>query len=292
MGDQSPVVVLGRRGQVASELSRRAAAHGFKAICYGRGDIDIGDSEAVRGAVRNDGAVAIINASAYTAVDKAESEPAQARFLNCDVPALLADICRDCGIPLLHVSTDYVHDGTKSAPYRETDPTGPLGVYGRTKLEGEEEIRSRHERHLILRTSWVFAANGTNFVKTMLRLAAARPELRIVDDQTGGPTAAADIADTLLTMLGKTMQGGRAWGTYNYSGEPVVSWCGFAREVFRQAEIPVSVIPISTSEYPTPAARPRNSVLDCTCIFETFDIAQPDWRSSLAKVLSELKEQT
>ncbi|MGR3540303.1 MAG: SDR family oxidoreductase, partial [Hasllibacter sp.] len=201
--------------------------------------------------------------------------------------AALARACADLGVPFLHVSTDYVFDGGGERPWREDDPTGPLGAYGRTKLEGEDGVRAAGGAHAILRTSWVFSAHGANFVKTMLRLSETRDALSVVDDQVGGPTPASGIAATLLAMAA-AMRAGQGGGTYHYGGIPATSWAGFARETFRLAGRRVAVTGIPSRDYPTPAARPLNSRMDGTRLAADFGIEPPDWRAGLAAVLAEL----
>jgi dTDP-4-dehydrorhamnose reductase len=233
-----------------------------------------------------------INAAAYTAVDRAEQEPALAFAVNRDGPAHLAAACARSNIPLLHISTDYVYDGAKIDPYVEDDPTTPLGVYGASKLAGDEAVRRLLPRHLILRVSWVFGIHGHNFVKTILRLARERQELRVVADQYGGPTFAGDIADTLLDLAGRIAEidARDAWGVYHYCGEPVTTWHGFASAIIELARaresLPVkTVTAITTTDYPTPAARPVNSVLDCAKLAARFGIRPRPWRAGLEALL-------
>ena len=285
MSGPLPILVLGRSGQVAQMLARRAAQENALVMLRGRGEIDLLDQAAIMGAIRDVGAATVINAAAYTAVDKAESEPEAAWRLNTQAPGVMAEACRACGVPLLHVSTDYVFDGSKTAPYLETDVTAPLGVYGQTKLAGEKAIQERYSRHIVLRTSWVFSDLGTNFVRTMLNLGRSRPLLKIVDDQVGGPTAAGDIAQALLTIARHVARRDDLWGIYNFAGAPEVTWCGFAREIFHQAGLTPVVEPIATREYPTPAKRPANSILDCSRIAANFGLPQPDWRLALAEIV-------
>jgi dTDP-4-dehydrorhamnose reductase len=245
------------------------------------------------------GPILVINAAAYTAVDRAESESDLAHAVNGTAVGVLAGACARRGIPLVHLSTDYVFDGSGERPWREDDPTGPLGVYGASKLAGEASLREAGGPHLLLRVSWVFGQEGANFVRTMLRLGAQRPALQVVTDQVGGPTSAESIAAALLT-LAEPMSGDRSpldpsarfpWGTYHYAGEPVVSWFGFASEIFRQAvelglvdRVP-ELTSIPTSAYPTPASRPGNSRLDCGRFRQAFGLPLPDWRSDLRTCL-------
>jgi dTDP-4-dehydrorhamnose reductase len=234
----------------------------------------------------------VINAAAYTAVDRAESEPDAAWAANCTGPARLAAACREAAIPLIHISTDYVFDGSKAGTYREDDPVNPLGVYGRSKEAGDRAIREALAEHVILRTAWVYSAHGHNFVKTMLRLAGERPVLRVVADQTGSPTSAADIAAAIAGVVRRLAAGGAQWGTYHFVGAGAVTWHGFAEAIFGLAAPwrgpPPRVEAITTADYPTPARRPANSVLDCRYIGEAFGITPRPWREALADVIREL----
>jgi len=278
------IVVTGAKGQVGWELVRRASACGHEALAWDVDELDIGDAEAVAAALATSGAEIVINAAAYTAVDRAEQEPALAFAVNRDGPAHLAATCARLHIPLLHISTDYVYDGAKRVPYVEEDPTTPLGVYGASKLAGDEVVRQLLSRHLILRVSWVFGIHGHNFVKTILRLAREREELRVVADQYGCPTFAGDIAATLLALAGRVaeMDTNAAWGTYHYCGEPATTWHGFASAIVEQARTrePLavrSVNAITTADYPLPSPRPVNSVLDCAKLTERFGIRPAPW---------------
>ncbi len=236
---------------------------------------------------------ALLNAAAYTAVDKAESEPAIADCINALAPEALARAAARLDIPLFHVSTDYVFDGELvGREYVETDPVAPLSVYGRTKERGEALVRANCSKHVILRTSWVFSSFGTNFVKTMLRLGAERNELRIVDDQVGRPTHAAGLADAMLQALARITAGSTSFGTYHYAGNAPMSWRAFAEKVFDVAaklgaKRP-TVTPITTHEYPTAARRPKNSRLDGKLLAATFDIHQHDLDSALERCVQEL----
>lgn len=279
------LLVFGSTGQVARELQRAAP----EARYLGRDQADLTDPAACAAAIRASGAQAVINAAAYTAVDRAETDAATAQVVNGDSPGAMAQECAAQGIPFLHVSTDYVFDGTGAAPWRPEDPTAPINAYGRTKLAGEQAVRASGARHVILRTSWVFSAHGANFVKTMLRLGAERSHLRVVADQIGGPTPARGIAATLLTLAASLWDGGAPGGTYHYAGTPETSWSCFARETFALAGMDVTVEDIPTEAYPTPARRPLNSRLDCAALAADFGITPPDWRAGLAEVIGELK---
>ncbi len=287
------IIVTGARGQVGWELNRRATLLGHDVLAWDVAELDITDATAVDRALGASGADVAINAAAYTAVDKAEQEPELAFAVNRDGPAHLAAACARSHIPLLHISTDYVFDGCKTGPYTEDDPPAPLGVYGRSKQEGDEAVRRLLSRYLILRVSWVFGAHGHNFVKTILRLAREREELRVVADQWGCPTYAGDIADVLLELAGRLAEidARDNWGTYHYCGEPATTWHGFASAIVEQARIhePLevrTVTPIHTIDYPTPAARPANSVLDSTRLTTCFGIRPRPWREGLAAMLA------
>jgi dTDP-4-dehydrorhamnose reductase len=284
-----PILVVGAGGQVGRALCAHHDNAGPEIVGLARADLDITDLAQVRKALAARPFSAVINAAAYTAVDRAEGDAAAAYAINRDGPGNLAVASAELGMPLLHISTDYVFDGAREGAYRETDPTGPTGVYGASKLAGEEAVRAAQPRHIILRTSWVYGPSAGNFVATMLRLAAERPELRVVADQRGGPTEAAAIADALLTMAGQ-LDRGEPWGTYHFSGAPAISWHGFATEIVGRAASGLGRVPtvtaIGTADYPTPARRPANSVLDCTKIERQFGIHQPDWQASLGSVVA------
>ncbi len=278
------LLVFGRTGQVASELARRAPDATF----LGRDKADLSRPEELPGIVRGQAPEAVINAAAYTAVDRAEEDEETAIRVNGAAPGTMAEACRDLGIPLVHISTDYVFDGQGDRPFTPNDQTAPLGAYGRTKSAGEAALRKAGCSYAILRTSWVFSAHGGNFVKTMLRLSETRDRLTVVADQIGGPTPAAAIADACLGIARTLADEPAKTGTYHFSGTPDVSWADFAREIFAQAGRGTTVEDIPTSAYPTPAKRPANSRLDCSATEAAFGIARPDWRAHLADVLAEL----
>ena len=278
------ILVFGRTGQVAQELARLAPDAHFA----GRDEADLtrpDDCAALIGRLRP---AAVINAAAYTAVDKAEAEEATSRLVNRDAPEAMAVACAGLGIPFVHISTDYVFDGSGEAPRDERAATGPLGVYGATKLEGEDAIRAAGGQWAIMRTSWVFSAHGNNFVKTMRRLGAERDRLTIVADQIGGPTPAAAIAAAALEMARQMQADPAKGGLYHFAGAPDVSWADFARAIFAQSGLSPKVEDIPTSAYPTPARRPAKSRLDCAAIERDFGIARPDWAAGLAAVIKEL----
>lgn len=278
------ILMFGQTGQVATEVQRQAEVNAL-----GRDVADLSNPDALPAAIKQYQPDVVINAAAYTAVDKAEAEEALAIEVNGVAPGAMARACAAQGIPFLHVSTDYVFDGSGTAPWTPKDKVDPQNAYGRTKLAGEIAVRDAGGAHAILRTSWVFSAHGGNFVKTMLRLGESRDSLNVVGDQIGGPTPAADIAATLLEMA-KQMVGGTQGGTYHYAGAPAASWADFAGEIFAQAGLDVSVTGIPTAEYPTPASRPLNSRMDCGSLAVDFGIAAPDWKNGLARVLADLKK--
>ena len=280
------ILMFGKTGQVASEILRRSGDIEVEAL--DRTEADLTNPAACAALVKATDADLVINAAAYTAVDRAEDDEAIAATVNGETPAALANAAAAQQIPFLHISTDYVFDGSGRTPWQEDDKTAPLGAYGWTKLAGEGGVASAGGPYAILRTSWVFSAHGANFVKTMLRLGAERDALTIVDDQIGGPTAAGDIAEALLTMAKAFHAGHGVSGIYHLAGAPSVSWRQFAEEIFNKAGLPVDVTPIPTSDYPTPATRPLNSRLDCTKIKTDYGIDQPDWRASLTDVIGEL----
>ncbi|MDP3262246.1 MAG: dTDP-4-dehydrorhamnose reductase [Tabrizicola sp.] len=280
------VLVFGETGQVARELLRRAPA-GVTVTALGRDRADLSDPSTCALAIDRGAFDAVINAAAWTAVDKAEAEEAAALVVNGDAPAAMAQASAAKGVPFLHVSTDYVFDGAGDQPFRPDHPTAPLGAYGRTKLAGEVGVRAAGGKHLILRTSWVVSAHGANFVKTMLRLGAERESLNVVADQIGGPTPAAAIADALF-VAARAMAGNAPGGTHHFSGAPDTSWAGFAREIMARAGLACTVNDLPSSAYPTPAKRPLNSRLECSALATAYGIARPDWRAGLDEILKEL----
>lgn len=289
------VLITGAAGQVGYELLRRAPAE-FEVQGLDSAALDITRRDLVESAITHCLPDLIINAAAYTAVDKAESDAERAWAVNRDGVAYLAAVAERLGIPVFHISTDYVFAGDADRPYRETDPTGPTGVYGASKLAGEEALAASCGRYLILRTSWVFGAHGNNFVKTMLRLGSERDSLSIVADQKGGPTSAASIAMALWQMAERyRIKQQLPWGIYHFSGAPYCSWFYFAEEIFCQAEqigllqnFP-QLSPMTTAEYPTPAQRPLWSVMDCSRLSSSLGIDAPNWQEDLRQVLSELR---
>ncbi|MGR1217535.1 dTDP-4-dehydrorhamnose reductase [Metapseudomonas otitidis] len=278
------ILVTGYSGQVARELALALAGQG-ELLVLGRDRLDLADSEAIRQRVRAERPELIINAAAHTAVDQAESEPEAAFALNATAPGVLAEEAAALGAPLIHYSTDYVFDGRKTAPYTEDDQPNPLGVYGRSKLAGEEAIRAVGGAHLILRTSWVYSLHGRNFLLTMQRLLQEREQLNVVDDQIGAPTWAGDIATATAALIQRWQQGRQAWGTYHFTAGGETSWFGFASAIAEtlkaQGKPCARLEPIPSSAYPTPAQRPLNSRLDGSKLWRDWDVALPDWRQGL-----------
>ena len=278
------ILVFGQTGQVARELAPLPGVS-----CLGRTEADLTDPQGCAAQIEARRPACVINAAAYTAVDKAESEEDLAHRVNGAAPGAMAHACSALGIPLVHISTDYVFEGGGDRPWRPTDPTSPQNAYGRSKLAGEEAVRAAGGSHAILRTSWVVSAHGSNFVKTMLRLGAERDALSIVADQIGGPTPAAAIARTCHAM-GKTLVAApETSGTYHLSGAPDCSWADFARAIFQTAGLTCKVTDIPTRDYPTPASRPLNSRLDCSSLETTFGLTRPDWQDALKHITSALR---
>lgn len=286
------VTIIGTSGQLATELRRRPWSAGLVALPAEK--VDVADAAATRALLDRQQPDLVVNASAYTAVDRAETESERAFAVNESGPRTLAEWCEQRGAALIHVSTDYVFNGQKVGAYVEDDSTAPLGVYGASKLAGEAAIRAALPRHVMLRTSWVFSAHGQNFVKTMLRLARERDELRVVGDQLGRPTGAADLADAVLRVAARIQAGSTSWGTFHFAGADATSWHGFAQAiVLEQAphtKREPRVTAITTADYPTPAKRPANSVLDTTRFENTFGLSPRPWRDGLHEVVQELAE--
>jgi dTDP-4-dehydrorhamnose reductase len=290
------VLVIGREGQLARGLVEAAAGVDVQVIAIGRPEIDLVDRRSVAAAIARERPDIVVNAAAYTAVDKAESEPAVAHAVNALGAEYVAQACAANSIPIIQVSTDYVFDGMKDSPYREDDSTAPINVYGHSKLEGEQRVAKACARHLILRTAWVHSPWGANFVKTMLRLAADRPAINVVEDQKGSPTYAPHLAATLLAVAGRIAAdpGGIRWGVYHAVGAGETTWFGFAQEIFRRAAeqgLPAAeVAAIATSAYPTPARRPANSRLNCDRLRQAFGLQLPDWRAGVQDCVARLAE--
>jgi len=288
------ILVTGAKGQLGRDLLlSRGLPATVRLVGVDRTTCDIADQSAVARCFAEFRPAVVINAAAYTQVDRAESESARAFAVNADGSAHLAAACAAAGIPLLHVSTDYVFDGSKATPWGIADPVAPLGVYGASKLAGEVAIRSVHAQHLILRSSWVFGQHGNNFVRTMVRFAAIRDALRVVADQRGGPTWTGDIAAALLVLAVRYLDGeSLPWGTYHYAGQPATTWHGFAEAIIDEAVAAgllmrrTPVQPISTAEFPTPTRRPANSVFDMGETVRVLGIVPADWRVGLRQVLA------
>lgn len=276
------------------ELMRASWPKAMRVAGLSHSELDITDAAAVDRAVRSSRSSLIVNVAALTAVDRTESDAATAFAVNCDGAAHVAEACARAGVPLIHLSTDYVFDGTKREPYVEDDPVSPINVYGASKAAGEELVRRGWRQHIILRTSWVYGAHGTNFVKTMLRLGRERRDLRVVNDQTGNPTAATDLAAAITQIAGKLASGTNAWGTYHLCGAGAVTWYDFARHIFalRHADRdqPPIVRPTTSREFAAPARRPANSRLDCRRIGSVFGVGCPPWEVSLARLLPEIEQ--
>ncbi|WP_136161788.1 dTDP-4-dehydrorhamnose reductase [Sphingomonas flavalba] len=280
------ILVTGGSGQVGTGLRRLADRFGATVVAPGRDTLDLAAPDSIAAAVAGGDWAAIINCAAYTAVDRAESEPEAAHAVNATAPGLLAEAAATRGIRLIHVSTDYVFDGSKPTPYEEDDPIAPLGVYGASKAAGEQAVRAAAPDHVILRTAWVVSPWGRNFVKTMLRLGAERPELGVVADQVGCPTSAEDIAEALLRIA---TTGGPA-GTYHFVNAGAASWFDLATAVFERTAFTPVVRPIATADYPTPARRPANSRLATAKIGRDYAIAPRPWREAIDAILDELLE--
>ncbi|AFY18593.1 dTDP-4-dehydrorhamnose reductase [Pseudomonas sp. UW4] len=285
------VLINGRHGQVSHELQRRLGVLG-ELIVLGREQLDLAQPDQIRRQVQNLRPDLIINAAAHTAVDLAESEPQAAFAINAIAPGILAEEALALDIPLIHYSTDYVFDGLKAGPYNEDDTPNPLGVYGKSKLAGEQAIKDVQGKHLILRTSWVYSNHGRNFLLTMQRLLQEKPELRVVADQIGAPTWAGTLANSTLALIEHWQAREVAnWGTYHLTAQGETSWFGFAQaigEALRQQGKPcAALLPIPSSDYPTPAARPLNSRLDCSRLQRDWGVSQPDWQTALRECLTE-----
>lgn len=284
------VLVTAAQGQVGHALMSLAQDSPVDVISLTRTQLDITDPTSIQTSIEQIKPDVLVNAAAYTAVDKAESDQPAAYRVNETGPENLARACKQADIPLIHISTDYVYSGEQTQPYTECDPSGPLNVYGASKLAGDKAIASILDEYIILRTSWVFGQHGNNFVKTMLRLGKERDELSIIDDQHGGPTAAEDIAETILKLCDSIQAGKAAWGLYHYSGQPAASWYGFASAIFDRAksmgfDLGVKLKAITTQDYPTPAKRPKSTILDCNKIKKRYNIDQPDWHERLDAII-------
>lgn len=287
------ILVTGADGQLGRELQRRVWPEGWEVVALDRAALDLADTAAIADMVGSRQWSAVINAAAYTAVDKAESDMVEAWAINALAPAAFGQACAAAGIPLVQVSTDYVFSGDKADAWEVDDPVAPLGVYGASKLGGELAVRTSRARHAIVRTAWVVSAHGQNFVKTMLRVGAERGHLRVVDDQQGSPTGAADLAAALMAITLRLAEDPDApTGIFHFSNAGAVSWAGFAAEIFRQSSLrggsTATVEPITTADYPTPARRPANSLLSHDAIAKAYGIAPRPWQAALGDILDEL----
>jgi dTDP-4-dehydrorhamnose reductase len=288
------IAVIGSEGQIAHSLRILGLARGLYVFSAGRPEVDLTRPQTVGEFLDRVEPDLVVNAAAYTAVDKAENDSEQAFLVNATGAGEVARLCSQINRPLVHISTDFVFDGSSRTPYVETDAVLPLSVYGASKAAGEVAVRRALVQNIIIRTAWVYGAHGGNFVKTMLRLGAERPELGVVDDQRGSPTSAADIADAILQIAPRLVanQEPSLWGTYHLTGARETTWHGFAAEIFRHASVRGAIVPrlkaITTADYPTTARRPAYSVLDNAKFVSTFGFGLPDWRASLAGCIGEL----
>lgn len=288
------ILLTGSNGQLGWELMNQSKAFGFEMKGVDLPQLDISDSVQVRDIVADYRPSLVINAAAYTSVDGAETEKDLAFIVNRDSPAYLAQLCSNEGIPLIHFSTDYVFNGNKKTPYKETDPASPLNIYGQSKLEGEINIRSTLKKHIIFRTSWLYGIYGHNFVKTMLGLGRERKSIQVVKDQYGSPTSTNDLSEAVLTIVSKIQNRNNIeWGTYHYCGQGITSWHGFAKAIFDIAKHITSlkikhVEPVSSDAFASKATRPDFSALDCQRIKKHFGIHTKPWRQSLEIMINRL----
>jgi dTDP-4-dehydrorhamnose reductase len=283
------LLVTGAGGMVGAEIARQARESAIDCAAFTHHELDITDANAVATAIRDAAPSIVVNAAAYTAVDKAEENESQAMLVNKTGAANLASAANDIGAGVIHISTDYVFDGEANEAYRPGDATNPINAYGRTKLAGEVAVSSACARHLIVRTSWVYSDEGHNFVRTMLRLAETRKEISVVDDQQGAPTSAADLASALLKAAHSMLDRPVA-GTFHFTNAGVTTWYGFANAILEMRGLSnIKVRPISTAEFPTPAKRPAWSVLDCSTFEKEFDVTPRTWRSALRETLNRIQ---
>jgi dTDP-4-dehydrorhamnose reductase len=287
-----PVVLLGAADQLGREVSNLAERLGKKVVGCTRSQVDITDQAAVADLIARTKPRLVVNAAAYTAVDKAESDPEGTMAANVIGPHVLATAAANARVPIVHVSTDYVFDGAKVGPYVEDDPIAPIGVYGRTKAEGEARVRAATARHVIVRTAWVYGVHGANFLKTMLRLANERDELRVVADQRGSPTATLDLAEAIFAIDRRIVEGAEPWDTFHFAGTGATTWHGFASEIVDAAAQFTGkrskVIAIGTEDYPTAARRPANSELDSSRFAAVFGYSAAPWRARTQDVVRQL----
>ena len=292
------ILITGGSGQLGRELLQKVQISGIEVLAPSHQQMDITDIEQVKKFINRHQPSCVVNAAAYTQVDNAEIDESLAFAVNKNGCTNLAQVCARNQIPLIHVSTDYVFDGQKREPYLESDPISPIGIYGRSKAAGEIEIRSKLKMHIILRTSWLYGVYGQNFVKTMLKLAATKKNIRVVSDQYGSPTSAADLANVILAIAERWHQKSAiTWGTYHYCGQGIVSWHGFAKTIIqlirRYGKVKTTrVVPITTADFPTKARRPAFSALDCNLIQKKVGISPKPWRESLESTLQSLMKTT
>jgi dTDP-4-dehydrorhamnose reductase len=289
------IAVTGTQGQVVRSLVERGAVRGIEIVAIGRPEVDLAEPASLARAIEAAEPDVVVNAAAYTAVDKAESEPEAAMAINAAGAEAVAKTAARIGRPVVQLSTDYVFDGRLTRPYREDDAVNPISGYGRTKLAGEYAVAAANPRHVIVRTAWVYSPFGNNFVKTMLRLGETRDQLRIVADQQGAPTSALDIADGLIEIAEQLVErpnDSALYGAFHMTGSGETNWAAFAEAIFTEAALrgrqPVAVAPITTAEYPTPASRPANSRLDIAKISQIYGVALPDWRHSTRACVARL----
>jgi len=287
------IFIIGSNGQLGCELVKGCRIRNLPFIAVDYPDIDITDTRSITASIGSETVSVVVNAAAYTAVDQAETDPKAAAAVNSDGAGNLARSCRERKIPLVHISTDYVFNGRGPHPYKEDDPVSPLGVYGETKASGEEKVRLNLSEHLIIRTAWLYGVNGNNFVKKMLEIGRREDKVRVVDDQIGSPTYAADLANAILDICERAGRSGKVnWGTYHYCGKDAMSWYDFAGLIFQSASryetLAVKVVePIPSSVFPSQANRPAFSVLDCTKIYQSFAIKPRHCKDSLDEMLAE-----
>lgn len=287
-------MAIGRRGQLARCLAELAPTRGVPIAVVGRPELDVENGEGIDRILDGLEPSVIINAAAYTAVDKAETEPGRAFAVNCGGAALLADAAARHGVPFVHISTDFIFDGAKTMSYREGDVPAPLNIYGSSKLAGEAAVLRVNPRATVIRTSWVYSPHGTNFVRTMLRLFLTQPVVRVVDDQRGTPTSAVDLAKAILVIAERLLGRQEDAGIYHVAGQGETTWYGLAAAILeglgrRGGPLP-TLQPIKTADYPTPARRPRNSCLDSSKAERVFGVRLPPWRSSLEECLDQIGE--
>jgi dTDP-4-dehydrorhamnose reductase len=282
------LVVTGASGMTGSELVRQAVAQGWECTGFSRADLDVTDSSAVERFIARERPDVVINAAAFTAVDAAEARREEAMAVNGPGAGNVARAATLNGAAVIHISTDYVFNGESSVPYKPDDPVAPIGAYGESKLAGEIAVREQAAHHAIVRTSWVYSHEGKNFVRTMLQKAAEGLPIRVVNDQHGSPTSASDLAAALLGAAWQMKSTGALCGTYHFSNSGDTTWYGFANEIFAQASMTPEVVPVSTDQYPTAAARPRWSVLDTTSFTQTFGLTPRSWRNALSDIIARI----